>query len=369
MGGTGLSSSEPTDVGGLTLTNASVLKRALSCAAGAIAALAWAGGAAAQSDGVRESFSDNGYWLPGDYSTTGAAVDLLFNVILGLTGATLVAVGLVMIVFMIRFRHKPGRVAKFIHGNNRLELTWTLVPSIILALIAVFSQTVWAEIKYPHTMPDSPDVVKMNIIGQQFQWNFHYPGPDGEFGARRRELINPNGNPEDQIGLDRSEMGADDFVTQGYQVIPVNRPIVSHLTSRDVIHSYFLPNFRVKQDAVPGLNPKLWLQATATSAQAVGIGGGEDFADILHRMAQNIEFFGDAEKHADVIKRLKAVPDGQGKPFEIVCAELCGQGHFKMRGRLYVVEAPIYELFLAGKAAELDPAADEDDGGGDDYGY
>jgi cytochrome c oxidase subunit 2 len=326
------------------------------------------GAALAQSSGVRETFPDHGFWMPADYSTTGGSIDLLFNVILGLTMFTLLAVTLVMVVFLVRYRHKPGRTAKFIHGNNKLELTWTLVPTIILAMIAVFSQTVWAKIKYPQTMPAGPETVAIDIIGQQFQWNFHYPGADGEFGSRRRELVNPNGNPEEQIGLDRDGAGKDDFVTQGFQVIPVDRPVVSHITSRDVIHSYFLPNFRIKQDAVPGLNPKLWVQATATSAQGMGVGGAEDFSDIMRRMGQNIEFFGDADKHADVIKRLKAVPEGSGKPFEIVCAELCGQGHFKMRGRLYVVDRDMYELFLAGKAAEL-PSDEAGEAGEEDYGY
>lgn len=286
--------------------------------------LAGGGGALAQS---RETTGPRPYWLPESVSSFGHQVDQLFYYILYLTVIVNIAVFVVFAYFLVKYRHRPGRHATFIHGNNRLETVWTLVPTIILALTAVLSETSWSSIKkFPASMAREKDVIEIEVVAQQFLWNFHYPGKDGKLGRRSRDLINKNGAPDEQIGLDRSDPDAkDDFVTN-VMYIPVNRRVFVHLSSRDVIHSFYLPDFRIKQDAVPGMKSRIWLQAEKTSAEVIGTNA-----------------------------------DGTPKPFDIACAELCGQGHFKMRGQMYVVSDEEYQKFLEEQSKNA--------GGGEDAGY
>ncbi len=233
---------------------------------------------------------------------------------------------------MVKYRYRPGRHGRFIHGNTRLEAVWTLVPTVILALTAAFSQATWSSIKtLPEVSPDE-EVVVMEVVGRQFAWYFHYPGADGRLGPRRMGLINPNSSdPDELIGLDRDAPGARDDIVSPNMAIPVNTKVLIKLSSVDVLHSFFLPNFRIKQDAVPGLNTAVWIESTKTSAQVIGTGPDEP------------EMFGYA------------------KPFDIVCAELCGQGHFKMRGKLYVVTPQQYQAFLEEEASYLDLGDDAEE--------
>lgn len=280
--------------------------------------------ALAQADASPETTGDFNWWLPVDVSTTGAGIDAIFNVILWITSVVFVGVFGVMLYYLIRYRYQAGRSAIFVHGNNRLETVWTLIPALILALIAVFSQSTWSQIKSYDSMPQGDDVIHVDVIGRQFAWYFHYPGEDGEFGPRRMDLVNPQSTePGELIGLDRNDPRGKDDLIAAELYLPVNRQVRMRVTSVDVIHSFFLPNFRIKQDTVPGLNAQVWLEATRTSAEVIGRFAG-----------------------------------GDPKPFDIVCAELCGQAHFKMKGSLYVVSQQEFEAFLEREAAFL-PSDDD----------
>ena len=271
------------------------------------------------------------WWLPENVFPAAEPIDALFYFILYLTGAICIAVFVVLIAFLIKYRYKAGRQGAFIHGNTRLEVVWTLVPTVILAFTAVFSQATWSNIKRaPEVSPDE-NMIEMEVVGRQFAWYYHYPGADGKLGPRDPKLVDPqSSDPDELIGLDRSNpIAKDDLVTPN-MVIPVNTKVLFKLSSVDVLHSFFLPNFRVKQDAVPGLNGQMWIQSTKTSAQVIGTSPDE------------------------------SAIFGYAKPFDIVCAELCGQGHFKMRGKLYVVTQEQYEAFLAEEASYLD-FGDEDE--------
>jgi len=274
---------------------------------------------------VSGQFSD---WLPPDVSTHGHEIDTLFNWVLGLTTVTCVGVFAAMIVFLIRYRHRPGRQATFIHGNNSLETVWTLIPTAIMALVAALSQSSWSRAKYMDQMPEGEGVVHVDVIGKQFKWYFHYPGKDGQFGPRKRELVNlQSPDPEVIIGLDRSAATAKDDLVSAIMVVPVNKKIRVRTNSVDVLHSFFLPNFRVKQDAVPGLLGNVWFEATKTSEHVIGSDPSNPLSII------------DGETYARV-----TITDA--KPFDIVCAELCGSGHYTMRGLMYVVTQSQYEKWL-----------------------
>jgi len=201
-------------------------------------------------------------WLPAAASTYAADLDRIFYVILAITGVIFVGVEVTLLYFLIKYRGREGRKATYIEGSNKAEVIWTLTPAIIIVGLAVASQGVWSKVKNPDRFPT--DALELRIEARQFAWGITYPGPDGQLGTE------------------------DDFQRFNELHVPVDKPVVFELTSVDVVHSFFVPELRIKQDAVPGLNLKAWFQATQV---------GE---------------------------------------FEIACAELCGVGHTVMRARMFV---------------------------------
>jgi cytochrome c oxidase subunit II len=218
------------------------------------------------------------FWmkLPENVSTYGGQIDGLFRLILWITGVIFVIVEALLIFFIIRYRHREGRRAHYTHGSNRLEVIWTIVPAVICVVLALLSRRSWADIK--QNMPKG--AMHVEVTAEQFAWNIRYPGPDGNLNT------------------------PDDVVTLNQLHFPVGRALIVTLHSKDVIHSFFLPEFRVKQDAVPGMTTRIWLEATRTGH------------------------------------------------WEIACAELCGLGHFRMKGFVTVETPEEFERWLAETARE-----------------
>jgi len=219
-------------------------------------------------------------WLPENISTFGNGVDHLFGLIYYISVAIFGLVISVYIVFIIRYRRKKkSDRAYYHHGNNLVELVWTALPFALFLFLAFYSDGIWVDIKYPSHTPN-PDVT-IEIMGQTYMWHVRYPGSDGIFGHSERKFISAI-NP---FGIDPAdENGKDDFVTINQVHLPINKNVLVKLSSMDVIHSLFLPNMRIKQDAVPGQRVDVWFNGAKT---------GE---------------------------------------YEIACAELCGSGHYLMRG-------------------------------------
>lgn len=209
-------------------------------------------------------------WLPENVSTYGAQIDSLFYLIFWITAITFVLVEGALIVFLVQYRYRPGRKATYTHGNNTLEIAWTIAPSIILIVLALLSRGLWHEIK--ETLP--PSKYPVQVTAKQFNWEITYPGPDGQFGT------------------------ADDKTVENEMNVPVNQVIQVRLRSKDVIHSFFVPVLRLKQDALPGREILQWFEATKT-----------------------------------------------GK-YEIPCAELCGFGHSGMLGHLTVQSPEDYAKWV-----------------------
>jgi cytochrome c oxidase subunit II len=203
-------------------------------------------------------------WFPDGVSTYAAEVDRLFYIILVITGLIFVIVNVALIYIIVRYRHREGRRAHYIHGNTRAEVIWTAIPFVIVIVIAGLSMGPWLRIRDYNRFP--PADIEIAIAAKQFEWNVTYPGPDGRLGTE------------------------DDFTRRNQLHLPVGRVVHVHLTADDVIHSFFLPEFRVKQDAVPGMSIPVWFEATTTGTFALG------------------------------------------------CAELCGLGHYRMRGTVTVHE-------------------------------
>lgn len=223
------------------------------------------------------------FWmkLPAGESSFSGEIDGIFYLILWITGIIFVLVEGMLLFFLLRYRHREGRRARYTHGNNRLEVIWTIVPAIICVVLALVSRRVWAEIK--QRMPT--DAMQVEVLAEQFAWNIRYPGPDGRFGT------------------------ADDIVTLNQLHFPVGRKVVVSLRSKDVIHSFFLPEFRVKQDAVPGMTTKVWFDAS----------------HVGH--------------------------------WDIACSQLCGLGHYRMRGTLTADSPEDFQKWLVDQAQENAPPA------------
>lgn len=205
-------------------------------------------------------------WLPEDVSTYGGEIDSLFYLIYYITAATFIIVTVLMIVFLIVYREREGRRATYSHGNTPLEIVWTIVPAVILIVLSFMSVTTWAKVK--RDVPASD--FEIQVMAKQFNWEVSYPGRDGKLGT------------QDDVKFDNDVH------------VPVNKVIRVHLTANDVIHSFFIPNLRFKQDAVPGRTVLGWFEATKP-----------------------------------------------GK-YELPCAELCGFGHSGMKGWLFVHTADDY---------------------------
>ena len=215
-------------------------------------------------------------WLPAGMTTTAPAIDRVFYLILWITGAVFALVQGTLLVFLVRYRRRPGRAAHYTHGHHVVEIIWTVIPALILVFLAFRSQDVWSQVR---GAPPTADV-QVEITAEQFAWNIRYAGPDGIFG------------------------NADDVTTINQLHLPVRQTALIHLKSKDVIHSFFVPQFRMKLDAVPGITGRLWVSPTDTG-------------------------------HV-----------------EIACAELCGLGHYRMRGYLTIEPAEAFHAWLASTAQE-----------------
>lgn len=175
-------------------------------------------------------------WLPENIASYGGKIDNLFYLIFWITTIVFFLVQTTLVVFLIKYRHRPGRKAEYTHGNSRLEILWTTVPSIICVVLALLSRSTWDEIK-TH-MPDGD--VFVQVTAKQFNWDFTYPGPDGKFATD------------------------DDLTLENELYVPVDKVVRLTLQSRDVIHSLFIPNMRFKQDTLPGRQIQGWFKATKT---------------------------------------------------------------------------------------------------------
>jgi len=240
------------------------------------------------------------WWLPEGASAAAAGIDHHFTVSFILMGVVFVAAQVALGYLAWRYREgSPSGKAIYSHGNTTLEIVWTALTTVLFVGMNLASSSIWAAERFNAA---GSDAVHVEVTGKQFQWYFRYPGPDGKFGLTKPELEDaPNGNP---LGLDSHDAAAKDDVVAGVMVVPVNREIEVILRAQDVIHSFFVPGMRFKQDAVPGL---------AIHMHFTPIQTGE---------------------------------------FEIACAELCGLGHYKMHGILKVVSQEEFEKWLAAKEAE-----------------
>jgi len=260
-----------------------------------------------------------GWWLPKNVSSFGDDVDFLFYIILYLTGFFFVLTEVILVWVMWKYTYDPNRKATYVHGNHRLEVLWTVVPAGILLYIAFAQIPAWAHMKSAEPTSwfvygkflvknDPPDMV-MQVTAHQWDWEMRYATErDQTAGAEKKYRLTP-GNA--RSWADNRQI--DDLYDHSELHTWKNANVRVYLKTTDVIHSFFMPNMRLKQDALPGRTIAVWFRP----------------------IEANCKF--DEESG-------KAVPldaptwKASKNEWEIACAELCGARHYAMRGRLCVHE-------------------------------
>jgi len=234
-----------------------------------------------------------GIWVPpASITSVGNEIDHQYHLTLLVTGTVFVLsqLGLAWAVFRYRDR---GQRAHYTHGNNTMEVLWTTATIILFVGLGLLGYRAWGEVRFTQA---APDAIQIEVTANQFVFNFRYPGPDGKFGKLDPKQISAStGNP---LGIDASDPAGKDDIVVPTLTVPVNREIDLLIRSQDVIHNFFVRELRLQQDAVPGLVVPLHFTATKTGH------------------------------------------------YEIVCTQLCGLGHYRMRSFMDVVTDSEYENFL-----------------------
>lgn len=242
------------------------------------------------------------WWLPHGAAASASFIDGQFALTYALMGIVFVAAQLALGYLVWKYRDRThAKPVKYSHGNVRLEVLWTALTAVLFIGLNLMGSRVWAHERFE---PAAPGSVPVEVTGMQFAWYFRYPGPDGKYGMTKASLMDPSAGNESAIGLDTSDAASKDDVVTGTMYLPVGRQVDLTLRAVDVIHSFFVPSFRFKQDAVPGLAIRMHFTPTEI---------GE---------------------------------------YEIACAELCGLGHYKMHGMVHVVSQEDFEKWLAQREAE-----------------
>lgn len=219
-------------------------------------------------------------------------LDATILITLVITGAVFVAVNLFVVVAILRFRHRDGHRAAFEPENRRLEGRLTLLTTV--GIVAMLAPGLYV---YSEMIAPPGDAARVEVLGQQWQWRFRFPGADGRLGRTDTRFVGPDNpfglNPDDPAGRD------DVLVDSPELHLPLGRPVLMLLRSRDVLHDFFVPQFRAKMDLVPGLVSRFWFTPTRAGR------------------------------------------------FEILCAELCGLAHYNMRGHVVVEDEAVFRTWLA----------------------
>ncbi len=255
-------------------------------------------------------------------SAHGSSLDSLFSVTLFFTGIVFVLTHIALFYFAWKYRGEKGRKAVYMPHDNRLEIIWTAIPAVVMAFLVIRGLDTWNEVM-ADVNPDE-DYTEIEATGYQFAWTIRYPGPDGKLGARDYKMISGL-NP---LGQDWKDVKNSDDIHADKIVLPVNKKVRVRITARDVLHNFYLPHFRLKMDAVPGMPTYFVFTPTVTT---------EEYRERLSAYPEYQQ-----EDPEEPGKQLWETFD-----YELACAELCGNGHFSMRRQVEIVSEEEYEQWLA----------------------
>ena len=242
-------------------------------------------------------------------SEHGKTTFMLFWITMGVTVFVFIITHIFLFWFAYKYQHKEGQKAYFYPHNDKLEMIWTIIPAIVLALLIFSGWRAW--VKITDQAPENAEVVE--VFGYQFAWAARYPGNDGKLGPHDYKLI----DDDNKLGVDfTNQYAKDDFIPREIH-IPKGKPVLFKIRARDVIHSVYVPHFRLQMNAVPGLPTQFWFVPTKSTAEM-----------------------------ADETKN----PDFQ---YELVCNKICGRAHFGMKAIIVVDEPEDYEKWKASQKSWL----------------
>lgn len=241
--------------------------------------------------------------LPESASEHGVKTDNLFNITLIITGIVFVLTHILLFWFAYKYKSSGKRKAFFYPHNDKLEVYWTLIPAIVLAVLVISGWKTWTNI----TKPAPQEAITLDVTAKQFGWIVRYPGNDGKLGTKAFKLV----NDVNETGVNFNDATAKDdyFVREIY--LPVNKPVSFTFGARDVIHSAYMPHFRAQMNCVPGMPTYFWFTPTITTAQMREKVGDPKFDYLLF------------------------------------CAKICGSAHYNMQMKIVIVEEKEYKEWLA----------------------
>ena len=257
--------------------------------------------------GVYYSFVTWGSWAWRDAATEhGKEIDKMFMITLAITTFVLVITHIVLLTFTYIYRAKAKRQAYYYPHNDAIERLWTIVPAVVLTVLVLFGFFTWRSItNVPEELQKS--AIQIEVLGEQFAWQVRYPGVDGQIGKRNYKMTSPT-NP---YGIDFNDKASWDDLQPQDIVIPVNKSVRFHIISKDIIHSFFIPDFRVQINAVPGMTNYFQFTPTITT---------EEMRDKMNDPKYD---------------------------FIMLCNKICGQGHYNMSKKVIVVTEAEYKEWLA----------------------
>jgi cytochrome c oxidase subunit II len=254
-------------------------------------------------------------------SKHGSSIDYIFNLTLFFTGIVFFLTQFALFWYAYKYREQTGRKVLFLPHDNRLEVIWTAVPAVVMCGLVVGGLWAWNDIMAD--VKEGEDFLEIEATGQQFFWTIRYPGADNAIGTKNFRLIHPG---ENDLGQDwKDAKNLDDFSADDV-VLPVGKKIRVRITAKDVLHNFYLPHFRVKMDAIPGLPTYFVFTPTMTTEQ----------------YRQELKKYPEYNVPSD-----PADPNSPRKwevfNYELACAELCGKGHFSMRKKVMIVSSEEYQ--------------------------
>lgn len=318
-----------------------------------------------------------GRWYPPQLSEHGAAIDQLIDVLHVFMAVLFIGWGIFFIHCLLSYRQRAGHNARYEPVKGKVSKYAEIGVAIFEAFLLVgLSMPVWA--KYKNDPPKKDDRLEVRVVAEQFQWDFHYAGKDGQFGKTDASLISAS-NP---LGLRSDDPhGEDDIVMVNEFHIPVDKPIYLRLTSKDVIHSFDIPTMRVKQDVIPGMEIPIWFKALPDATtekvreamiQKFAVASANWYRLRHHIAAEDIksssgevllakgqdlgaDFKAGEEKLAELSKAgITELIMEPRNPLEVVCAQLCGNSHFKMKAQMYTYDEAGFNAWIEEKSKKVE---------------
>lgn len=254
--------------------------------------------------------------LPEAASKHGVRIDAMFLTTTIITLIVFVITQILLFTFLFRYRHSDKRRAYFLPHNNTIEKVWTIIPAIVLTILVIFGFFTWQDVENSSDVKGQPASLNIDVTGHQFAWEIRYPGADGKLGKKDFRLT----GGANKLGIDFKDKNSMDDLQADTLVLPVNRTIRLNIFAQDVIHSVYMPHFRVQQNAVPGLPTFFKFTPTITT-------------DEMRRKVDDPKF-----------------------EYLLYCNKICGSSHYNMQKVVRVVTEDEYNQWVAHLKPYLTPA-------------